>query len=145
MKRFTIGLAIAAIALPTLAAPHFGDGMDRGMWRDLGLTEAQQNQLQALRDEYRTQRQQARGDVQAKMKTLLTQDTFDEQAVRDLLSAQPQPNIERRVAHARHQHAMMQVLTPEQQTAFFDAMHKKHDKQGKGQRRHHGKKGDCSR
>ncbi|WP_077771916.1 Spy/CpxP family protein refolding chaperone [Salinivibrio sharmensis] len=150
MKRLTIGLALAAVTLPTLAAPHFGGGMDRGMWRDLDLTAEQKTQLEALRDDYRAQRQQARGDFHTNMHTLLTQETFDEAAVRDLLASQSQPKLERRLAHARHQHAMLQVLTPEQQSAFCDAMMEKRDQRGHGHRGkggHHqsGQKGDCWR
>ncbi|WBA18096.1 Spy/CpxP family protein refolding chaperone [Salinivibrio kushneri] len=150
MKRFTIGLALAAVTLPTLAAPHFSGGMDRSLWRDLDLTAEQKTQLEALRDDYRAQRQQARSDFHTNMHTLLTQETFDEAAVRDLLSSQSQPNLERRVSHARHQHAMLQVLTAEQQSAFFDAMTEKraqrgHGHRGKGQHHQPGQKGDCWR
>ncbi|WP_077667435.1 Spy/CpxP family protein refolding chaperone [Salinivibrio siamensis] len=150
MKRFTIGLALAAVTLPTLAAPHFSGGMDRSLWRDLDLTDEQKAQIQALRDDYRAQRQLARDDFHANMHALLTQQTFDEAAVRDLLASQPQPNLERRVKHARHQHAMLQVLTAEQQSAFFDAMMEKraqrgHSHRGKGQHHQPGQKGDCWR
>ncbi|WP_025673351.1 hypothetical protein [Salinivibrio socompensis] len=67
MKRLTLGLAVALIAIPALATPHFGDDSNRGIWRDLDLTRAQQSQLDTLSETYREQRLQARDGFQQKM------------------------------------------------------------------------------
>ena len=154
MKRLTLGLAAALIAIPALAAPHFGDNTNRGIWQDLDLTEAQQSQLDTLRETYREQRLQARDGFQQKMGALLTQPEFDEAAATELVNAMPQHGQKMHgqgIERARHMHAMMQVLTPEQQQTFLDKMHDQRRQGGwdkeKGQRGqgHHDRRGNCSR
>lgn len=154
MKRLTLGLAAALIAIPTLAAPQFGNDTNRGIWQDLDLTEAQQSQLDTLRDTYRDQRLQARDGFRQKMGALLTQPEFDEAAATELFNAMPQHGRQMHgqgIERARHMHAMMQVLTPEQQETFLDKMHdqrrhggwdKEKGKRGQG---HHDRRGNCSR
>lgn len=87
------------------------------MARVLDLTEAQQVEIKAIMENERATIQPLREQLQAaraKVKDLVKAETFDEAAVRSLLSAQEGNRTEMMVAKARAHSRIHALLTPEQ-------------------------------
>ncbi len=106
-----------------------GPGMDRGIMRQLDLTDAQKEQLTALRnakrDEMRNKnsadraaRQAERQAYQAKVQELVLADNFDEAQATELAKEMVEKQTERRVEMLQKRHQMLNILTPEQKTEF---------------------------
>jgi protein CpxP len=145
-------LAIAAIAVPGAAAaqgfggpPGFGGPDEIGgpglpflehmltrIADDLGLTDAQQSQIQAILDEERpaieSMREQLRDAHQA-FRDSHPPGEFDEAAVRAFAESQSQTHVELMVAGARTMSRVHNVLTPEQREQLLQ-MRGRHGRRG---------------
>ncbi|WP_428773285.1 CpxP family protein [Vibrio sp.] len=108
-----------------------GGGYERGVWKDLELTDQQQEQLKTLRSERREQMQQQfaanRAERQAQMQAhhaqmqqLMLADTFDQAAATELARELVEQQTERRVAMMAQRHKMLSVLTAEQKAKFAE-------------------------
>ncbi len=106
-----------------------GPGMDRGIMRQLDLTDAQKDQLTALRDAKREEmrnknaadrdtRQAERQAYHAKVQALVLADNFDEAQATALATEMVEKQTERRVEMLQKRHQMLNILTPEQKTEF---------------------------
>ena len=125
----TLALVIALpLALGSASALAYGGGkhhkdggkhgcgmQDRSMFRALNLTDAQKDEMKALRQANHRSEMQAQHQ---KMQQLVLADNFDEAAVRDLAKTMSEQQIDRRVAMLKQRHDMMQILTPEQKTQY---------------------------
>ncbi|WP_322803266.1 CpxP family protein [Vibrio alfacsensis] len=162
-------LVLAAVVLPlTLGAasafafggkdhhkgPHgeCGKGMDRGIMRQLDLTDAQKDQLKEMREankaemkakfadgkEARMAERQAHHD---KVQALLLADNFDEAAANDLAKEMVEKQTDRRVKMLEKKHQMLSVLTPEQKAKFVELQKERQQKCGekmqKRMQKHH--------
>ncbi|MFH4500233.1 CpxP family protein [Vibrio diabolicus] len=127
-----------------------GMGMDRGIMRDLNLTDAQKDQLKSFREANRAQmkgkysenreaRMAERQAHHAKMQSLLLADSFDEAQATALAKEMVERQTEHRVQMLERKHQMLSVLTPEQKAEFMklqnermqecgDRMHKRMEK-----------------
>lgn len=106
-----------------------GRGMDRGIMRQLNLTDTQRDQLQSLRDANRAEmkgkyaaerdvRMAERQAYHAKVQALVLADDFDEAQATALAKEMVEQQIERRVQMLEKKHQMLRVLTPEQKAEF---------------------------
>ncbi len=106
-----------------------GPGMDRAIMRQLDLTDAQKDQLTALRDAKREEmrnknaadrdtRQAERQAYHAKVQALVLADNFDEAQATALATEMVEKQTERRVEMLQKRHQMLNILTPEQKTEF---------------------------
>ncbi len=83
----------------------------------LGLSEAQQTQIQTILEAERTKAEPLRKQLQdsrEQMRKLAQAETFDEAAVRALAAKKAEVNVELMVSRARTQNLVQAVLTPEQ-------------------------------
>ncbi|WNJ96435.1 Spy/CpxP family protein refolding chaperone [Vibrio ruber] len=87
----------------------------RGMLRGFNLTAEQQNQLTALRQQHREQRQAQMQAFHQEMVPIVTAKNFDEQAAQKLAGKMENARVDRRVEMMRQRHDMLSILTPEQQ------------------------------
>ncbi|AXY00064.1 periplasmic repressor CpxP [Vibrio alfacsensis] len=129
-----------------------GMGMDRGIMRQLDLTDAQKNQLKDMREankaemkakfadgkEARMAERQAHHD---KVQALLLADNFDEAAANDLAKEMVEKQTDRRVKMLEKKHQMLSVLTPEQKAKFVELQKERQQKCGekmqKRMQKHH--------
>jgi len=84
----------------------------------LDLSEAQQQQVQAIVEQERTDMDESRRQMhqgREQMRSLLESDTFDEAAIRDLARSQANLKTEMFVSRAKVKHQVFQLLTSEQQ------------------------------
>lgn len=106
-----------------------GPGMDRGIMRQLDLTDTQKDQLETLRNERRDEmrnkkadnrdaRQAERQAYHAKVQALVLADNFDEAQATELAKEMVEKQTERRVEMLEKKHQMLNILTPEQKTEF---------------------------
>lgn len=124
---------------------------------ELNLTEAQKNQIKAIMEADRTQREQKHnGDKMAKMqqkiqkmqtyrnqeRALMNNKNFDETAARRMIAERNQQfaqeraemeknRAERELQMLKKRHAVFQVLTPEQQKQYQENQQKKMDEMQK--------------
>ncbi|MDO6706267.1 CpxP family protein [Photobacterium sp. 1_MG-2023] len=98
---------------------------DRGIFSDLNLTDAQKEQMRALRDsqkeskrEHRDEGREAMKANHEKMQALMLADSFDENAVRALAKQMSDQQIEHRVNRMKHRHDLLNILTPEQKAQY---------------------------
>ncbi|UXI01469.1 CpxP family protein [Photobacterium sp. TY1-4] len=135
-----------AIALPLVLGSasvlayggHHGKGEGRGgcgmedgrkLMQELDLSDAQQQQLKAMRQSKREamkagfagKREQMQAHHQ-QMQALMLADTFDEAAARTLAQTMVEQQVERRVAMMKSRHEMFSMLTDEQKTRFQQLM-----------------------
>ncbi len=136
-KKLVLAAVVLPLTLGTASAFAFGGkdhkgghgdcgkGMDRGIMRQLDLTDAQKDQLKEMRQankaamkakfadgkEARMAERQAHHE---KVQALLLADNFDEAAANDLAKEMVEKQTERRVAMLEKKHQMLSVLTPEQ-------------------------------
>ncbi|CAE6887747.1 COG3678 P pilus assembly Cpx signaling pathway [Vibrio sp. B1REV9] len=129
-----------------------GMGMDRGIMRQLDLTDAQKDQLKDMREankaemkakfadgkEARMAERQAHHD---KVQALLLADNFDEAAASDLAKEMVEKQTDRRVKMLEKKHQMLSVLTPEQKAKFVELQKERQQKCGekmqKRMQKHH--------
>ncbi|BFM51387.1 CpxP family protein [Marinomonas sp. THO17] len=166
--KFTKQLIIASLVLPlTLGAStsfaydnkghkgprgpqqecRMGD-FDRGMMKELALTDNQKEQLKELRKAHRDAMKAkfekapkpdtaAREAHMNQLKELMMADTFDSAKAIELAKEMSEKRIERQVNMLSQQHKMLSILTPEQKTKFFELQQERArdcDKPGKGKR-----------
>ncbi len=84
----------------------------------LDLSESQQEQIQAIYEKERTEKEGARQQMREdreQMRTLLESDTFDESTIRSLANKQASLKTEMFVSRAKVKHEIFQLLTAEQQ------------------------------
>ncbi|SNY57444.1 protein CpxP [Arsukibacterium tuosuense] len=138
MKAITLMLTAASLLLVTHSAtaghhnkPEQADKsykMQRGsfsyqkMLADVELTTAQQQQLQQLMAEHRSDKPKRERDNSERgaMRQLLQADYFDEVAVTELLQQQQQKRLAQRVAQLKLRHQVNQLLTPDQRQQLAD-------------------------
>lgn len=141
MKSFITKSALVLLAAPlafgsasALAAGHgdhlkmgqkCGMGMERGIWKQLDLTDAQKTQLKELRQQdfaamkqgFKSNMQQMSADHQ-QMQQLVMADKFDQDAVQKLAQKMADQRVEGQVKMAKARYDMFSVLTPEQKQSF---------------------------
>jgi len=146
VKKLVLAAAILPLTLATASAFAFGGGkghhkggpddecgmgMDRGIFRELNLTDAQKEQLDSMRQAGRKEmkaqfkgkfadNQAERQAQHAKVQALVLADTFDANAANELAKEMAAKQAERRVQMLEKQHKMLSVLTPEQKAKFVD-------------------------
>ncbi|NVD05462.1 CpxP family protein [Vibrio sp. JPW-9-11-11] len=143
-KKVVLAAAVLPLALGTASAYAFGGkdhkrggpgecggGFERGMMRQLDLTDAQQQQLKQMRSEgkqamqaefkqsFQT-RQAQREAHQAQIQQLMLADNFDQAAANELAKEMVEQQTEHKVKMLEKQHQMMSVLTPEQKAKFTE-------------------------
>jgi len=167
MMKFAKKMVLAAVVLPlTLGAasvfayggknnpqaPHekCSMGLDRGIMRQLDLTDAQKDQLKEMREAEKTEmkakladgkeaRMAERQAHHEKMQSLLLADNFDEAQATALAKEMVERQVEHRVQMLEKTHQMLSVLTSEQKEKFVelqnermqecgDRMHKRMEK-----------------
>ncbi|MGI9919428.1 CpxP family protein [Vibrio owensii] len=152
-KKLVLAAVVLPLTLGTASAFAFGGkdhkghrgecamGMDRGIMRQLDLTDAQKDQLKEMREankaemkakfadghEARMAERQAHHD---KVQALLLADNFDEAAANDLAKEMVEKQTERRVKMMEKKHQMLSVLTPEQKTKFVELQKERQQKCG---------------
>lgn len=84
----------------------------------LGLSEEQQEKIEAIREEERTNikalRENTR-DYQEQMRVLTDEGTFDEKAIRTIAEEKAKIQVEMAVTRARMHSQIREIMTPEQQ------------------------------
>ena len=141
MKSFITKSALVLLAAPlafgsasALAAGHgdhvkmdqkCGMGMERGIWKQLDLTDAQKTKLKELRqqdfaamkDGFKSNMAEMSAEHE-QMQKLVMADNFDQAAVTDLAQKMAAQRVEGQVKMAKARHDMFSVLTPEQKQEF---------------------------
>ena len=93
------------------------EGLPRGFAK-LNLSETQKQKIKAILDANQAQNAKnapPHGARMAQHDELLTASTFDEAKARQMIQERQQRNADRELQHLKTQHAIFQVLTPEQQ------------------------------
>lgn len=96
---------------------HAGPGSAHKAMRDLNLSEAQRDQLFALKHaQALLMREKAKiaRSAQRELRTLSQAETFNAQRAKALADASAQARSEMAQLRAQNRHAMLQILTPEQ-------------------------------
>ena len=110
----------------------------RGMRAELlGLTEEQQEQIEAIRSEERAAHRELREKMQGyreQMRELTDAGTFDEDAIRAIAEEKAKTQVELAVAKARSHSKIHAIMTPEQQELAKNFRSERHNKRG-GHRR----------
>ncbi|MBE1275998.1 periplasmic heavy metal sensor [Enterovibrio baiacu] len=155
--KFSKRIAATVIALPLMMGSmsamafggkhHGGEGMMGGkhLLRGIDLTDAQEEKIDALREQNRDAKKANKAknkeammaDRQA-MQTLLLADNFDEAAIRDLAKKMSDQQVERRISRMKAQHEMLNVLTPEQKVQVKENMAKMAERMQERMKKHHG-------
>ena len=108
-----------------------GPGGPRGedpMFRQLNLTDAQKQQIKALRDKARTDSENYREQLEGigeQMHAIVEGSTFDEAAARALLAKEAQLETELKLIRIRTDNAIHNLLTAEQK-AKLDELRRNH-------------------
>ena len=101
-------------------------GMDRGMMKELNLTDEQKTQLKELRRANRdTMKRGEKAPAQQEahrnqLNELLLADTFDSAKAKALAEQMSDTHTERQVEKLSKQHQMLSILTPDQKTQFIE-------------------------
>ncbi|RBP85713.1 periplasmic repressor CpxP [Marinomonas rhizomae] len=106
-------------------------GLDRGMMKELNLTDNQKEQFKTLRKsnkeemkerfkDKKDQEENARMARFDKINALLTADKFDPAKATELAQEMSQKHIERQVDMLSKQYKMLSILTPEQKTKLIE-------------------------
>jgi protein CpxP len=146
-----IGAAISlTLAFPALAhgggrhhGGHWGKAHMERMAEKLGLTAEQRSAAERLHEQAREQSRpyvEQLGEQRSSMRALMEAETFDEAAVRDLMSKKQAAKTELGVIHARTRFEFGKLLTPEQREKLAE-MKRGHHKHGHGHG--HGGHGDA--
>lgn len=145
--KMTKKLVLAAVVLPltlgTASAFAFGGkghhkgmggecgGFDRGIMRQLDLTDEQQAQLKEMRETNRAAMKAhfsenadaRRAEMQAyhnNVQALILADNFDQAAANELAKQMVDKQTERKVKMMEKKHQMLSILTPEQKAKFIE-------------------------
>lgn len=146
-KKVVLAAAVLPLALGTASAYAFGGkdhnnggngrhgecggGFDRGIMRQLDLTDAQKTQLQEMREAGKKEMKAAFKDnfearhaekqaQHAKVQQLVLADNFDQVAANELAKSMVEQQTERKVKMLEKQHKMLSILTPEQKAKFVE-------------------------
>ncbi len=166
MKKTTLVLLAAPLAFGSVSAlaagmgghdakgPMHGKcgmGMERGIWKQLDLTDAQKTQLKELRQQdreamksgFKANMQEMRANHE-QMQKLVMADNFDQAAVQELAQKMADQRVEGQVKMAKARHDMFSVLTPEQKQEFSKLQGEQHQQcmeKWQEMKDHFGKKG----
>jgi periplasmic protein CpxP/Spy len=124
-------------------------GLDRGMMKELNLTDTQKEQFKTLRqankeemkerfNDKKEQGEKARMAHFDKVNALLTADKFDPAKATELAQEMSDKQVKRQVDMLSKQHKMLSILTPEQKTKFIE-LQKERMEDCDDMPRHHGK------
>lgn len=124
-------------------------GLDRGMMKELNLTDTQKEQFKTLRqankeemkgrfNDKKEQGEKARMAHFDKVNALLTADKFDPAKATELAQEMSDRHVKRQVDMLGKQHKMLSILTPEQKTKFIE-LQKERMEDCDDMPRHHGK------
>ncbi|NOH70801.1 CpxP family protein [Vibrio pectenicida] len=113
--------------------------LDRGLMRELDLTQEQQAQLKDLREAMKKDlkaqyqenfavHQEEKQAHKEKMQALVLADSFDKAAANELAKAMLENQAEHKVKLLEKQHQLLSILTPEQKTKYIE-MQKERDAQ----------------
>ena len=143
-KKLVLAAAILPLTFATASVYAFGGdsnskgakgqctgGVDRGVMRQLDLTDEQKTEMKALREGMKADKKmnaqsnsaEKRAAMQAhhqKVQALILADTFDEAAANELAKQMVDKQTERRVNGMKNQHQMLSILTDEQKTQFVE-------------------------
>ncbi|NRB68262.1 MAG: CpxP family protein [Vibrio sp.] len=136
----TLGTASAFAAKDHKKGSYGEFGFDRGIMRQLDLTDAQKEQIKALRETSKTQMKAEfkqnfeahHAEMQAnkeKLQALVLADTFDQVAANELAKQMVEQQTERKVKRLEKQHQMLSILTPEQKTKYVELQKERAEKQ----------------
>ncbi len=139
-KKVVIAALVLPLTVATASAYAFGGGkdhhkggfdrcggLDKKVFRQLDLTNEQQDQLKQMRETNREEMkaqfqgnfESKRAEMQArhqKRQALVLAESFDEQAANELANEMVAQQAEKRVRMLEKQHQMLSILTPEQKT-----------------------------
>ena len=124
-------------------------GLDRGMMKELNLTDSQKEQFKTLRqankeemkerfNDKKEQGEKARMAHFDKVNSLLMADKFDPAKATELAQEMSDKHVKRQVDMLSKQHKMLSILTPEQKTKFIE-LQKERMEDCDDMPRHHGK------
>lgn len=124
-------------------------GLDRGMMKELNLTDSQKEQFKTLRqankeemkerfNDNKEQGEKARMAHFDKVNSLLMADKFDPAKATELAQEMSDKQVKRQVDMLSKQHKMLSILTPEQKTKFIE-LQKERMEDCDDMPRHHGK------
>ena len=158
VKKLVLAAAVVPFALASASAFAFGGkgdhrggcqgGMDRGIIKQLDLTEEQKTQFQEMRgankkemkahfeangEAYKAKRQAQHEKVQQ----LVLADTFDQSAANELAKNMVEQQTERKVKMLEKKHQMLSVLTPEQKEKFVELTKDRMGQCGEKRKSHH--------
>lgn len=142
-KKLVLAVAVLPLALGTASAYAFGGkdgkkggkgecgGFDRGIMRQLDLTDAQQEQMKEMRQANKEEMKAAfkenfetryaeKQAEKAKVQELVLADNFDQAAANELAKSMVEQQTERKVKMLEKQHQMLSILTPEQKAKFVE-------------------------
>ncbi|ETX10282.1 periplasmic repressor CpxP [Marinomonas ushuaiensis DSM 15871] len=142
-KKLIIASVVLPLVLSTGSAFAFGGkdnkghkgecrvGMDRGIMKQLELTDIQKEQFKTLRKATKEERKNKGKDKpeqhQAKrladfekVNSLLLADKFDPAKATEIAQKMAQKQIKRQVSLLNNQYQMISILTPEQKTKFVE-------------------------
>ncbi len=142
IKKLVLAAAVIPVAFASASAFAFGGkgdhkggrchgGMDRGIFKQLDLTDAQKDQLKEMREANKAEMKQnyqanfeaRKAERQAyhdKVQQLVLADNFDQAAANDLAKEMVEQQTERKVKMLEKRHQMLSVLTPEQKAKFVE-------------------------
>ncbi|MER2498485.1 CpxP family protein [Vibrio neptunius] len=135
----TLGTASAFAAKDHKKGSHGEFGFDRGIMRQLDLTDAQKEHIKTLRETSKTQMKAEfkqnfeahHAEMQAnkeKLQALVLADTFDQVAANELAKQMVEQQTERKVKMLEKQHQMLSILTPEQKTKYVELQKERAEK-----------------
>ncbi|MCG9684620.1 CpxP family protein [Vibrio sp. Isolate23] len=119
---------------------HHGEfGFDRGIMRQLDLTDAQKEQIKVLRETSKTEMkaelkqnfETRHAEMQAnkeKLQALVLADTFDKATANELAKQMVEQQTARKVKMLEKQHQMLSILTPEQKTKYVELQKERAEK-----------------
>ena len=99
--------------------PMMGGGLNPGLLRQLNLSDQQKEQIKTLMENNRTASQANFDKIrtfQEQLKAATENGTFNEDQVRQILTARSQVSIELELGRLRTDAAVINLLTPEQKT-----------------------------
>jgi Spy/CpxP family protein refolding chaperone len=118
MKQFVIALAIAATSLAALASPHPGTPQRRAhaqkLAKQLGLSDAQKQQIRDLRKADRAQNHQLYAGLRSKVREYRQLRQANDPRARDLRAEIRPLRQQARAARKQFRETRLSVLTPEQ-------------------------------
>lgn len=124
-------------------------GLDRGMMKELDLTDSQKEQFKTLRQANKEERKEGFNDKREqgeksrmahfdKVNSLLMAEKFDPAKATQLAQEMSNKQVERQVDMLSKQHKMLSILTPEQKAKFIE-LQKERMEDCDNMPRHHGK------